>query len=275
MIGVVGAGGRVGRLVVALLTARGLPVTGIVREPARAKGLPAGVTIRKADSDGALSGLGAVACCAPVAAVPPLATALADPAVRLVALGSTRRYTRFPDATSHAVEVAEQAVLARGTASLILHPTMIYGAAGENNVQRVAALIRRLRVLPLPNGGRSLIQPIHVEDVADCVVAALLADPPLAGALPIAGPEPVSWAAFARAIAEAAGLRVVVLPVPLALARVAAAAARLVPGLPRVTHAELRRLLEDKDFDIAPMRARLGIVPRPLAQGLRETFVAR
>jgi hypothetical protein len=55
VIGVVGAGGRVGRLVVARLVARSLPVAAIVREPARATGLPPGVAIRKAGGAGALS----------------------------------------------------------------------------------------------------------------------------------------------------------------------------------------------------------------------------
>jgi uncharacterized protein YbjT (DUF2867 family) len=272
MIGVVGGGGRVGRLVVARLVARGLKVVAIVRDRSRTPGMPPEVQVRTIDEADALAGLRAVACCAPVVAIPGLAAALGDAAVRLVAVGSTRRFTGFPDPAADLVRAAEAAVLARAAASLILHPTMIYGAAGENNVKRIAALIRRARLLPLPGGGKSLIQPIHVEDVADCVVAALLADPPLSGTLMIAGPAPLTWAEFARAIAAAAGLRVAILPVPLGLARLAGAAARLVPGVPRVTQAELERLLEDKDFDIAPMRQRLGVVPRPLEEGLRATL---
>ena len=42
--------------------------------------------------------------------------------------------------------------------------------------------------------------------------------------------------------------------------------------LERLTHPEIRRLTEDKDFDIRPMREILGIQPRPLAEGLRLTF---
>jgi hypothetical protein len=70
----------------------------------------------------------------------------------------------------------------------------------------------------------------------------------------------------------ASGRHVRILPVPFWLARAAAATARLVPGLPGVDAAELRRLQEDKDFDIGPMRALLGITPRPLAEGLAATF---
>lgn len=278
-VGVVGGAGRVGRLVLDRLLARGVQAVALVRDPSRVRDLDPRATLRASGGEAAftaaLQGLAAVACCAPVAVVPALAAAMSDPAVRLVALGSTRRYTRFPDPTAERVRAAEAAVLARGGASLILHPTMIYGAAGENNVRRVAELIRRVGILPLPQGGRTLIQPIHVEDVAAAVDRALAADPPLSGALVIAGPEPVSWAAFARAIADAAGLRVRIMPVPLGLARAAAAMARVVPGLPAVRPAELRRLLEDKDFDIGPMQAQLGLVPRPLAQGLREALGRR
>ena len=44
------------------------------------------------------------------------------------------------------------------------------------------------------------------------------------------------------------------------------------PVLPRVRVAELRRLLEDKAFDVGPMRAELGVVPIGLAEGMRRTF---
>jgi hypothetical protein len=48
--------------------------------------------------------------------------------------------------------------------------------------------------------------------------------------------------------------------------------ARALPFLPRIGAEEIRRLTEDKDFDIQPMRKILGIQPRPLAEGLRQTF---
>ena len=55
----------------------------------------------------------------------------------------------------------------------MLHPTMIYGAEGEDNVRRLEALMRRLPNVPLPAGGRSLVQPIHQSDVTRAILAAL------------------------------------------------------------------------------------------------------
>ena len=77
----------------------------------------------------------------------------APPDARLVLLGSTRKFTRWPDAHGNGVLAGEAAFLASGRAGVMLHPTMIYGAQGEDNVQRLAALLRRVPIVPLPGGG--------------------------------------------------------------------------------------------------------------------------
>ena len=212
-----------------------------------------------------------VACAHASQAAPILAAAPA--AARFVLLGSTRRFTRWPDEHAAGVIAGEAAFLASGRAGVMLHPTMIYGAEGEDNVRRLAALLRRLPIVPLPGGGSALVQPIHQDDVTRAIVAAI--ENPWDGprTLVIAGPTPLPYAAFVRAVAAAAGLappRIVAVP-----GRVLVALAPLLgrlPFLPRVRAAEVRRLLEDKAFDVAPMRGLLGVTPIPLADGLARMF---
>jgi len=154
----------------------------------------------------------------------------------------------------------------------MLHPTMIYGAAGEDNVRRLASLLKRLPFVPLPQGGRALVQPIYQDDLTRCILAALSHAWEGPHTLIAAGPTPMSYADFVRAVAQAAGLkppRIVLLP---AWFLTAGALVTRLPGLPTIRAAEIRRLLEDKAFDIAPLRATLGVAPRPLAVGLEETF---
>jgi nucleoside-diphosphate-sugar epimerase len=202
--------------------------------------------------------------------------AAAPPAARLFFLGSTRKFTQWPDAHGNGVLAGEAAFHASGRTGVMLHPTMIYGARGENNVQRLAEVLRRLPWLPLPNGGRALVQPVHQDDVTAALLAALERDWTHAESLVIAGPSPVSYADFIRAIAEAARLpppRIVAFP---AMPLIAAAwVLRFVPFLPDVGPAEVRRLLEDKSFDITPARSALGFDPIPLVEGLARTFGAR
>jgi len=200
-----------------------------------------------------------------------LAAAPAD--ARLVLMGSTRRYSRWADAHGDGVRAGEAAFLASGRAGVMLHPTMVYGAQGEDNVQRLAALLRRLPFAPLPGGGLSLVQPIHQSDVTRALLAAARHDWTGPQAMVIAGPKPMPYRDFLAAVVRAAGLGPrPVLPLPEGLLRALAGLTRLIPGLPPIGADEIRRLTEDKAFDIAPMRDILGVLPIPLEQGLALTF---
>lgn len=273
MIAVIGASGRSGAT---LCRALHLPFRAVVRDGAKWRALGIAAPHGVADlADGpalraALSGARAIISCAHARHIPAiLAAAPAD--ARFVFMGSTRRHSRWPDAHGDGVRAGEAAFRASNRPGVMLHPSMIYGAEGEDNVQRLAALMRRLPLLPLPNGGTALVQPIHQDDVTRCLIAAaaLTSEAPLV--LDIAGPEPLPYRDFCAAVARAAGLtprRVLALPAPLLMA--VSPLARLF--LPRIGADEIRRLTEDKAFDITAMREMLDVAPIPLAEGLRRTF---
>ena len=277
---VIGASGRTGAGLCRALLGRGGAVVPIVRDPERWAARGIGLVPRRADIEdeaalrGALADAALVVSCAHARHAGAVLRA-APAGARFVLLGSTRRFTRWPDAHAAGVIMGEAAFLAAGRPGVMLHPTMIYGAQGEDNVRRLAALLRRLPLVPLPGGGRALVQPIHQDDVTRAIVAAADRgwDPP--ATVILAGPAPLPYAGFVRAVARAAGLRPPrIVPVPGRALVALAPLSRLVPGLPIVRRAEVRRLLEDKAFDIAPMRARLGIEPVPLVEGLARTFAA-
>ncbi|MBO1324723.1 NAD(P)H-binding protein [Acetobacter sp. TBRC 12305] len=289
---VIGASGRSGRAICAALAAQGTPVVAVVRNAARlaANGPGTGsagagapvAQVRVADLTGpqaalqaALADASRIICTAHARHIP--AVLKAAPAhARLIGLGSTRKFTRWPDAHGNGVLLGERALLESGRPGAILHPSMIYGAQGENNVQRLAALLRWLPVVPLPGGGRALVQPIWQGDVTACVLAALNA--PWSGprSIVIAGRDAVSYKQFVTLVGQAAGLRPrPFVSLPVALLQLAARVTPFIPFLPRIGADEIRRLMEDKAFDIAPMRESLGITPIGLEDGLARTFQSR
>jgi nucleoside-diphosphate-sugar epimerase len=275
---VIGAAGRSGLALSLSLLADGIPLVPVVRDPARcaAVGLPneartADLRDPEALAD-ALRDAYRIVSCAHASHAPAILAA-APPTARIVLLGSTRKFTRWPDAHGNGVLAGEAALLASGRDGVILHPTMIYGAQGEDNVRRLAALVRRLPVLPLPGGGRFLVQPIHQSDVTRAIRAALDEAWREPESLVIAGPSPISYAGFVRAVAVAAGVRQpMIVPFPEAPLRLAARLTRHVAALPTVRPEEIRRLTEDKAFDITAMRTLLRVEPVSLAEGLASTF---
>jgi uncharacterized protein YbjT (DUF2867 family) len=275
---VIGASGRSGAALCRALVADDIRVVPVVRDAARwaAQDIalvpriadladPAALRATLHDAMTVVSTAHARHAAAAIAAAPPDA--------RLVFLGSTRKFTRWPDAHGNGVLAGEVAFLASGRSGIMLHPTMIYGATGEDNVQRLAALLRRLPLLPLPGGGNALVQPIHQDDVTRAIRAALTLRWDGAHSIVVAGPTPLRYADFVRAVAAAAGLpppRIIGFPV--APLRAAAAVSRFIPLLPTIAPAEIRRLTEDKAFDIAPMRALLRVEPVSLETGLAQSF---
>ncbi len=271
-----GATGKVGQQLTHKLAAQGRSVLCVGRRAEVLSTLPGEALVLDLDDvDAASSPIGPNDVVINAAHARHTATilALCPPDIRrLIILGSTRYLSRFADAAGDEVRAAIKLLEATDLPWVLLHPTMIYGAQGENNVQRIASLIKRFHVIPLPGGGRSLIQPIHVEDVVEAVIRAVDADGIDRRALHIAGPAPVSYADFIRAIARAMECGVWVMPVPYVFMAFMARLTAIVPGVPLITKNEVLRLLEDKAVDIQEMRDVLGIAPRPLEEGLRDAL---
>lgn len=276
---ILGASGRSGAALTRALLAAGAEVVPVVRDPARWAATGLSPEARRADLrdaaalSGALRDATAIASGAHARHIPAILAA-APSAARFAFLGSTRRYTRWPDAHGNGVIAGEEAFRASGRPGFLLHPTMIYGAEGEDNVRRLAALLRRLPFVPLPGGGRALVQPVYQDDVTAALLAALSLPVARPEVLTVAGPTALPYADFVRAVGAAAGLAPPrIMPVP-AMPLIALSPLTVLPLLPRIRAAEIRRLLEDKAFDIAPARARLGFDPVDLATGLARTFAA-
>jgi nucleoside-diphosphate-sugar epimerase len=274
VIYVVGASGRSGVALCRSLADAGIEMVPIVRNTEKwaAAGLNAAARVADLEKPETLArALGdakTIVSCAHARHTAAILAAAPD-AEKFVFLGSTRKFTRWPDAHGNGVIAGESAFLQSGRRGVMLHPTMIYGAQGEDNVQRLAALLKKLPVVPLPGGGRALVQPIHQDDVTACIRAALERDFSAAVSRVIAGPRAMPYADFVRAVARAAGLRAPrIFSVPEAPLRVAARVAALMPFLPRIGPDEVRRLGEDKAFSIAEMTSLLSVVPRELEDGL-------
>ncbi len=271
-IAVLGATGNVGRALVAALGARGAEIVAIARTVSDLQSLGGAVHPYTVDLDGdgqmlheALEGVSCVINVAHARFTRKIIAALPHNAVRLITLGSTRKFTRFPDQKAAQMQDA-QAAHAQGVNGIILHPTMIYGGA-DNNISRILKIVRWTPLVPLPQQGRALLQPIHRDDVVQCLLAAVSED---VGSAPIiiAGAQPMTYARIIQTCGRSAGRRVRVISVPLPVMMALAWLTRCVPGVPPIARDEVRRLLEDKAFDIGPMQVRLGVKPCTFEEGL-------
>ena len=189
---------------------------------------------------------------------------------RAVFVSTTAVFTTL-DASSKAVRLAaEQAVRDSALAWTIVRPTMIYGTPADRNMARLLKLLRRLPVVLLPGGGRRLQQPVHVDDLAQAIVAGVESPVAAGHAYDLAGPEPLTLREVVTEAAAAVNRSPRLVTVPLAPAVAALDLYERIATRPRITAEQLRRLGEDKAFDITDARNDLGFHPRPFAVGIAE-----
>ncbi|GAB2503050.1 SDR family oxidoreductase [Lysobacter humi (ex Lee et al. 2017)] len=195
-----------------------------------------------------------------------LAGAARSRGLRLVVASSQVAAPDAPSAYGRTKAAIEACVLAQG--AVVLRPGLVYGGAPAGLFGLLLGLVRRLPVLPDLRPA-PYVQPVHVDDVAAAIVAALRAEvaPELYG---VAG-GPVSFGDLLQCIAtQRLGVRRVMLPVPVAAVRLALGLARPVLGS-RMAPERLDSLLRVPAIDARDDLERLGIALRPLETGMARS----
>lgn len=145
----------------------------------------------------------------------------------------------------------------RGVAWTVLRPTLIYGAGMDRSLTPLARRAMRSRVFAAP-AGRGLRQPVHAQDVAFAVMAALQRSESTGCVIPIGGGERLSAAQMFARVRGSLPVRTLVVPVP----RIAVSIARRL--LPNV-RGPLSRLDQDLIADNSELERLLAVHPRGFA----------
>lgn len=109
--------------------------------------------------------------------------------VHVSAIGSDRKSWGKYGRTKAA---GEAAVLAEFPEAIILRPSLVFGPE-DQLFNRFAAMARMSPLLPLIGGGRTLMQPVYVGDVAAAIAAALRGDAKPRTIYELGGPEVVTF----------------------------------------------------------------------------------
>ena len=272
-ITIIGASSGPGRLLYEELLSDGIPVTGIARNR---RDIPTNDTAQFVQLDASDTAALAKLVNADTLLVhcsrPEILTSLLalKPSMgRLIALGSTRIYTRFSDDKCDRLSAMSHAIWMGDIPATLLHPTMIYGAPGLNNIERVIGIARRSPIIPLPDNGQSLIQPVLASDVVKAIRACIDTSSSIGKTMAVPGKAPTTYRRFIELCIESAGEDCRVVSMPFTLLSLLAPMTHLLPGIPVVTQDEVRRLLEHKNFSTEDLVS-LGIEPVALDVGLKK-----
>ncbi|WP_435074483.1 complex I NDUFA9 subunit family protein [Halorubrum sp. HHNYT27] len=117
----------------------------------------------------------------------------------------------------------------------IFRPSVVFGEGGE-----FVSFTKRLKrmfapgvpLYPLPGGGKTRFQPIHVEDFVPMLVAALEDDEHVGETYEIGGPETLTLRQVTDLVYEAERKGVTIVSLPMPLAKIGLSVLGAIPGFP-------------------------------------------
>jgi NADH dehydrogenase len=248
-----GATGTIGRPLLRRLTADGVAVRCLVRDPRRLGAERVRVQIALGDLRDpvsfrhALRGVDTVMHLASVIRDQPngsieeldgLATwrlvraAERAGARRFVFFSALGASTRSRARLMRAKAIAERAVVESSLEHTVFAPSMVYSPGDP--FMTVLERLSRLPVMAISGSGRAAFQPMWAEDAADCVMAALTGGAHAAAAVgsryELAGPETLSYEAIVRCALDSFRRRRRIVKLPVALVRPALELLELLAG---------------------------------------------
>ena len=194
-------------------------------------------------------------------------------APRVVAFGSTSIDTKQASADAHERELAarlgeaESRLFARArdrlSAATVLRPTLVYGAARDLTLTRIAQLARRTGFFLLPRDANGLRQPVHVQDLAGAAMAAFGSEATAGRSYALPGGETLGYAQMVERVLAALQPPARLIRVPAPAFRAALATAHALGRMRGLGDAALARMAEDLVFDAEAARRDFGYAPRP------------
>jgi uncharacterized protein YbjT (DUF2867 family) len=144
---------------------------------------------------------------------------------------------------------------------VIVQPSIVYGAGGTS--ARLFTALATAPLIPLPGSGEQRIQPLHVDDLIDGILALLRSEASWRSRIPFVGPEALTLADFLAHLRTAMKLsRARFIRIPLGLVRLAAQLGSRLRGS-LLDPETLDMLVRGNTGDATPLRQLLG---RPLRE---------
>ncbi len=164
----------------------------------------------------------------------------------------------------HSKWLGEQEVVNSGLPYVIIRPSLIFGP-GDEFTNAVASLVRATPVAPVLGSGSNRLQPIHVDDVAQCVALTVRGNFRGNHTIEIGGPDQLSYKEIIRTVARTLGRRRLLLNVPLWKMRLPIAMMELLTPNPPINSAMLQLITLRNVAELNSVERVYGFRPRPLA----------
>lgn len=152
---------------------------------------------------------------------------------------------------------------------LILRPSMIYGPGDTKNIGWLISFVRKVPIIPLPQGGHFGRQPVYVEDICKIVLKVIEKDYPKK-IYEIHGQEYITLRSMIACIVKVLKLKRLVIIIPIWLLELATAVQEKVLPSPKFTVDQIKSLTAGERFKGDAWWETFGIIPTRFKAGVAK-----
>ena len=193
---------------------------------------------------------------------------------RAILIHTTGIYSNFKDASQGYKEV-ERKVLEMTSNSdcptkvTILRPTMIYGDLCDSNMSKFIKMIDKLRIMPVINGGKNLIQPVNARDLGKAFYSVLMSPEKTASkAYDLSGEKPIQMIEVFKLIRDNLDKKRNFISVPLGFGVLLAKIAKVLT-LGKLDYIEkVKRMSEDRSYSHKEAKNDFNYKPMSFSKGI-------
>lgn len=164
----------------------------------------------------------------------------------------------------------EKAVREAFEHATIFRPSVMFGPS-DAFLTTLVSMVRRLPVIPLFGDGRTRLQPVYVDDVAQAAANALAGEQQPDPIYELGGPTVFAYRDLLELVMRSTGHTRVLMPVPFAVWDAVAATGSVLPGTPPLTEGQVALMKHDNVASPdTPGLQELGVSPTDLKSVLDD-----
>lgn len=193
---------------------------------------------------------------------------------RIILVHTTGIYSKFKYASKEYKDIEEKVselITDKDclTKLTILRPTMIYGDLCDKNISKFIKMVDKLKVIPVIDGGKSLIQPINARDLGKAIFDVLISPQTDGKTYDLSGEKPIKIIELFKLISQQLGKRRVFISVSLKIAVFMARVLKMLTLGKFDFEEKVQRMGEDRSYSHANAARDFGYKPISFEEGLQ------
>jgi len=193
---------------------------------------------------------------------------------RAILVHTTGIYSKFKNASDRYKQIEKEIVELREdrnnlTSITILRPSMIYGDLCDRNMSKFIKIVDKFRIIPMINGGNSLIQPVNARDLGKAFFTVLMSPERTKDkGYDLSGEKPITMIEVFQLLSKELEKKTVYINIPLSLGVIVVRTIKAI-SLGKMDYVEkVQRMGEDRSYNHNSASNDFGYNPMSLDKGI-------